>query len=229
MSVSGRKSALQQLHKVDLTAGHRQRVEVHIVNMDIARLMCFGKFRIDDIALVELFRTLRTVFEHRSHGGIAVNIGIFTLDLIFLRFLKGQILIDLHELGVHVPNSGTLRSVENILLGGTRVSVFDQNFLYGVLNLFYRRHLIMTNLQQIQLYLLRQIHRHLAVSAAEHLRRLKNRVCDFIDIKVSQPSVSFDNLLNTVHTFPLSPAFFTRLCASRTYTRYSGAYLKLYY
>ena len=149
MPMSGRKAALQQFHQINLAAGHRQRVEIHIVNMNVAGFMCLGKLRIDDIALVELFRALRTVLEHRSHRGIAVDIGVFALDLVLFRFLKGQILINLHQLGIHVSDSGALRSVKNIFLSRTGVSVFDQNFFDGVLNLFYGRNLIMADLKQI--------------------------------------------------------------------------------
>ena len=45
--------------------------------------------RIDDIALVELFRALRTVLEHRSHRGIAVDIGVFALRSEYVIGVKG--------------------------------------------------------------------------------------------------------------------------------------------
>ena len=145
--VSGRKSVFEQFYQVNLAAGHRQRIEVHIVNMDVAFFVGFGMLRVDNIHLVEFLGTLGTVLQHCSHCCISVYVCVFTLDFVFFCFFKSQILINLHEFGVHVSDSGTFRTVKYVFFRCAGMSVFNQNFLNSILNLFYRRYLIMADFQ----------------------------------------------------------------------------------
>ena len=58
MTVTRTESAFQQFQQVDLTAGHGQGIEVHIVDMNVAFFMCLHVLRIDDIHLIEFLGTL---------------------------------------------------------------------------------------------------------------------------------------------------------------------------
>ena len=199
MSVACGKAVFKELQKVNLAAGHSQRVKIHVMYVNIALFVSLYMLRIDNIHLVEFLSALRAVFEHSAHGSITVNVGILTLYIVIFSFLESKVLIYLHEFGVHVPYSCTFRSVKNVLLGCSCMSVFYENFFYSILNLFYSRHVVMTHFQKIQLNLLSQIHCHLPVTAAENLCRFKNGVGYFIDVKIYSPAVSFYDFLNAIH------------------------------
>ena len=51
--------------------------------------------------------------------GIAVDVGVFPLDIVICRRLKGQILVNAHQFGIHVAHAGAFRTVEDEFLGGT--------------------------------------------------------------------------------------------------------------
>ncbi len=101
--------------------------------MDVALAVRLGELGVEDIHLVEFLRALGAVLEHGAHRGIAVDVGVLTFDVVILRGLEGQILIDLHQLGVHLADSGTLRAIEDELLRGSGVTVLDQDLLNRIL------------------------------------------------------------------------------------------------
>ena len=117
--------------------------------MNVALLVSLYVLRVYNVHLIEFLSSLGAVLEHGTHGGVSVYVGVFTLYVVVLGFLKCEVLIYSHELGVHVPYSGALRSVKDKFLGGTGVSVFYEDFFYGVLNLLYGRYIIVAYLQQI--------------------------------------------------------------------------------
>ena len=149
MTVTRRKSAFEQLYQVYLAACHRQCIEIHVMDMYVPFFMGFYMFRVDDIHLVELFCSLRTILEHCPHGGIAVYVGVFTLDLIFLCLFESKVLIYLHELGVHVADPCPLRSVKDVFFGCAGMSVLYQDLFNRILYLLYGRDLVVAHLQQI--------------------------------------------------------------------------------
>ena len=53
-AVTGGEAALEELPQLNLAAGGGQRVEVHVVNVDITLAVRLGKTRVDDAHLVEL-------------------------------------------------------------------------------------------------------------------------------------------------------------------------------
>ena len=138
-AVTGGETALEQLHDVDLGAGGGQGIEIQVMDVDIAFGMGFGEYGIQHIHLAELLGALGAVFEHGAHGGVAVDVGVFTFYVVVGSGLKGQILVDAHQLGVHLTNTGTGRTVQDELFGGAGVTVFDQDFLNGILNLLNSR------------------------------------------------------------------------------------------
>lgn len=75
--------------------------------------------------LIKSLGALRAIFEHGAHGGVAVDIGVFPLDVVFGSAFEGQVLIHLHQGGVHLPHTGALCAVEDIFFGSAGMSVFQ--------------------------------------------------------------------------------------------------------
>ena len=207
--MSGGKSALQQAQQIDLAAGHGQCIEVHVVNVDVAVFVGSGILGVDHVHLVKFFRAFGAVFQHRSHGGVSVDVGVFPLDVVVSGLLEGQILVDVHQPGVHVTDAGALCAIEDVFLGGSGVAVFNENLLHCILNLLHRRDAVMADLQQIELYLLRQVRGHFPVLSAQNLSGVENCVGDFVNIKRDDPAVA---LYDTFDSFHCSNSFSCCLC-----------------
>ena len=137
VAVTGGKAVFEQLDQIDLAAGGGQREEIHIVDMDIAAAMRFRVLRLQHEHQVELLRALGTVFQHRAHRGIAVDVRVFALDVGIDGGLVGNIIVDAHQPRVHFANAAALRAIENIALGGAHKSVFDQHAFNHILHLLH--------------------------------------------------------------------------------------------
>ena len=194
-AVTGRKAVAEQLQQIDLAAGGGQREKIQIVNVDVAVAVRRCMRRVKDEHLVELLCALRAVLEHGAHRGIAVDVGVLALDVVLDGGLEGQILVDLHQVGIHLTHARTLVAVQDVFLRGAGVAALDEHGLDRVLNLFYRRDFLADSLFKLLFDLLRQLVRHLVILAADRLRRAEDRVRDFIQIKRSCSAVSLDNLL----------------------------------
>ena len=133
-AVTGGEAVLEQLDKVNLAAGGGEGEEVEVVDVDVALAVRLGELGVEDVHLIEFLRALGTVLEHGAHRGVAVDVGVLTLDVVILSGFEGQVFVDLHQLGVHFTDSGTLRAIEDELLRSSGVTVFDQDLLNGVLN-----------------------------------------------------------------------------------------------
>lgn len=55
---------------------------------------------------VEMLCTLGAVFQHGAHGGVAVDICVFALDIAVGCILVGDVLEGFHQSVVHVSDSG---------------------------------------------------------------------------------------------------------------------------
>ena len=88
------------------------------MNVDIALGMSLGKRRVQNVHLIELLCAAGAIFEHCTHSSIAVDIGVFTLNIAVLGGGEGQILIDLHNLSVHLTDSGSVCAVKDVRLCG---------------------------------------------------------------------------------------------------------------
>ena len=139
ITITAVKATGKQSGQVNLTAGGGQGEKVEVVDMDVAAVVSAGVFRVEYKHLVKCLSTLRAIFEHGSHGGVAVDIGIFTLDIVFRSAFEGKIFVNLHQLGVHLTHAGTLCAVEDVFFGSAGVTIFDQHLFHHVLNLFHRR------------------------------------------------------------------------------------------
>ena len=130
------EAALEELQQVNLTAGGCECEEVEVVNVDVAVEVSLAVLGVEDVHMIELLSALGTVFEHCSHSGVAVDVGVLALDVVVLGSLEGEILVNLHQLRVHIADSRAVCAVEDVLLGGSGVSVFDKDLFYSILNGF---------------------------------------------------------------------------------------------
>ena len=195
-AVAGGKTVAEQLQQVNLTAGGGQRQKIQIVDVDITLAVRLGVRRIEDEHLVELLGTLGAVLEHGAHRGITVDIGVLALDVVLKRGLERQILIHLHQTGVHLTHAGALVAVQDVLLGRAGMSAFNQNLLNSVLHLFNGGSFGSSSLLQRFFDLLCQLLRHIVILAAGGLCCAENCICDLVDLKGSHAPVPLDDLLN---------------------------------
>ena len=193
-AVTGRKTALEQLEQVNLAAGGGQGEEIQVVDVDVALAVCACVLRVENEHLVELLRALRAVLEHRTHCGIAVDVGVLALYVVLERGLESQILINFHQTGIHLTHAGALVTVQDVPLCRARMAGFDQNTLDLVLDLLDGRNLAGQRLFQVLLDLACQGLGHLVIVTTRGLRGLKDRVCNFIQFKGRLTAVSFDDL-----------------------------------
>ena len=109
--MASRKAMLKQLNQVNLAAGCCQRQEIQVMNVNVAVPVSLSVFRLQNSHLIEFLRSGRTILQHRAHCGIAVDVGIFPLDVAVLCRIKCQLVHNLHEIGFDFPISGTLIAI----------------------------------------------------------------------------------------------------------------------
>ena len=114
VTVTCGESACEKLGKIDLGAGSGESIEVHIMDMDITVLVSLSVFLFKNIHLVEFLSADRTVLEHCAHSGVAVDVGVFPLDVAVGCIGKGDVFVNFHQPGVHLPGPGALRAVEDV-------------------------------------------------------------------------------------------------------------------
>ena len=125
--------------QLNLAAGSGQRVEVHVVNVDIALAVRLGEARIDDAHLVELLGRFGAILQHGAHGGIGVDVGVLALHVGIGGLGEGDVLQRLDEAGVHVAHAAALGTVEDVGLGGLHEAGLDEGFLHEILHALDRR------------------------------------------------------------------------------------------
>lgn len=76
-----------------------------------------GVLGIEHIQVIELFGALRTIFEHRAHGRVAIDVRIFALDIGLRRILECDILQNVHQARLGLARTAALCAVEDIRLG----------------------------------------------------------------------------------------------------------------
>ena len=137
-AMSGGKTALEELPQLDLAAGGGQRVEVHVVDVDIALAVRLGEARIDDAHLVELLGRFRAVLQHGAHGGVGIDVGVLALHVGIGGLGEGDVLQRLDEAGVHVAHAAALSAVQDVGLGGLHETGLDEGLLHQILHAFHR-------------------------------------------------------------------------------------------
>ena len=137
-AVAGGETAVKELDQVDLGAGGGAHGgEVHVVDVDVAVLVGHCVLGLHDEHLVELLGTFTAVLEHGAHGSVAVDVGVFPLDVAVLGGREGDVLIDLHEAGVHLSGPAALGAVQDVGLGSLDVAVVHEDPFHDVLDVLH--------------------------------------------------------------------------------------------
>ena len=136
-SVTGVKPVLKQFLQVDLATGGGEGVKIEVVDMDVAVVVRFGMLRLEDVHLVKDLGAFGAIFQHRTHGGVTVDIGVVPLQVAVLRVAVGDLLVGFHQAGVHFTGPGPFGPVQDICFGGLRQTGVNQNRFDDVLDFFY--------------------------------------------------------------------------------------------
>ena len=136
IALSCGETVFEQAEQIDLAAGRGEGEEIHIVDVDIAIAVRLGVFGLDHAQKVELFRAFGAVLQHGAHGGIAIDIGVFALEVGIFGGTESNILINLHQPSVDFAHAAALGAIENIAFGGAHKAVFNEDFFNRVLHLF---------------------------------------------------------------------------------------------
>ena len=194
-TVAGGKTVLEQFLNIDLTAGRGQGVKIKIVDMNVAVLVRFGMFRLQYIHFVVDLGAFRAVFQHGTHGGIAVDVGVVALQVAAARIARGDFVIGFHQAGIHFPRPGPFGAVQDVGLGGIGQVGAHENLFDDVLDLFDGRR----RASRLDPFLGQfhhaggQVQRLFFIGGAHRLQGFQNGVGDFFKIEGDLTSVPFDN------------------------------------
>ena len=111
------------------------------VAVDVRRCDIFGQ----DVMIDEVLRPFRTIFKHRSHRRIGVDICILSLDVGVLGALEGQLVVDVHKIALSVANLRMFRAIEDVRLRRRGEVVLDEHLFHSILNEFNSRRLLPLN------------------------------------------------------------------------------------
>ena len=173
--------------------------------MDIPVDMGLGMFRLEDKQLVELFGAFTSVFEHRPHRGIGVDVGVFPLQVAFGSRLEGQALINLHQAGVHLANPAPVGPAEDIALCGGGMAVVYQHLFHRILNQFNIR--LLTVIQQRFQPVCSFFGKAACgtvIASADALCRPVDAERDFFQVEGNDPSIPFSDSGNHFSSNPIS-------------------------
>ena len=131
------ETVFEQFDQVDLAACFGEHVEVLVVDVDVTVDVSFCYIFWKNIVVYKVLGAFRTIFEHGAHGGVAVDIGILSLDVCILRVRICQLVIDVHQIRLCFSDLGMLSTIQDVGLGGLLIVVSDKHTLYNVLHLFY--------------------------------------------------------------------------------------------
>ena len=189
-AVSRIETALEELLDVNLTAGGGQAQEIKIMDMDIPVLVGKAVLRIQQIHFVKLLGCLAPVLEHGTHGRIAVDIGIFALEIVVASILERQIPHGGHKASVHLPHAGALMPIQNIRLGRPGMSGLDQGFFHHILNLLDPGNRITVQLVKPVLHHAGNLLRHGVVVPPLRAGRLEYRLRNLAYVKGNNPGIT---------------------------------------
>ena len=128
------EAALKQLLNINLTAGGGQRVEVKVVDVNVALTVCLGVLGAQEVHFIVGLGTCGADLQHTAHGSVTVNVGVVSLHVADAGIDLGDLVDGLHQYGIGFSGAGTGRAVENICLGSGVESVVHELTFHSVLN-----------------------------------------------------------------------------------------------
>ena len=192
VAVAGVEAVGEQLLDVNLAAGRGQGQEVEVVDVDVAFFVGAGELGGQKIVLIEGLGRLAAVAEHGSHRRIAVDIGVFALQVEVLGIREGKVLQGVHEAGLHLADAGAFVAIEDIGLGRTGMAVFDEHLFHKVLNVFHVRRVVAFGFKDIE-NLIGQMVGHGAVGTALGFGRTEDGFIYLGDIESDDSRISFSD------------------------------------
>ena len=228
------EAALEQALQFNLTARRRQRVEVHVMNVDIAIHVRLTKSRIHDVLLVILLCAFAAEFEHCAHGSIAIDVGVLALDVGFAGILEHNVPKRAHQAGVHLADAAALGAIEDVGLRRAGEAVAHQHLLHRVLHLLHAGDGadVLVVLQQADNFLRQLAARLMPARTARCLKRRENGLLNLVLIKRNFASVAFANHINAhgrcLHHSLFYPYYFpfeNQLITSRSFGINCGCFL----
>ena len=196
VAVAGGEAVPKQGGQLNLAAGGGEGVEVLVMDMDVALPVGLGKAGIQHIHVVELLGALGAKLQHGSHGGIAVDVGVFPLDVGINRVLEGDVLKGFHQAGVHLAHAAALGAVEDIRLGTADKALLYQHALHGVLHLLHRGgggHVLVI-FQFLHHLLCKRLGCFPSLGAGGCLESAENSVFNLGLVKLHRPAIALANV-----------------------------------
>ena len=184
---------MEELQEVDLAAGGSQRVEIEVVDVDVAFAVGLGLLGGEQGLQVVVLGAFGTVLEHDAHRVVAVDVGVVALHVGVARVGEGQLVIDLHEVGVQLTHAGALGAVQDILARHKGVAGIHQHVLDGVLDILDAGRAVLELSGQPLLHLLCDALRFVVVAAGAGVHRPEHRILDLGAIVRDRPSVALGN------------------------------------
>ena len=200
--VPRRKSALEQLQKIDLAARHRKRVEVEVVNVNVACTMRFGMLGTKQKLLIVLLRTLRTVLQHHAHGRVAVDIRIVALQIAVLRITGRDFVENVHQRRILLAHLRAIGAIQNVRFRDVLVSRMHQRQLYRILDLFDARNRTREFRIQIATDFGTDFLRRFVLAMANRLHRTGNRFDNLVFVIGSNAAVPLHNFCHHIESTP---------------------------
>ena len=202
-SVSGRKASVEQVDNINLGAGGGQGIKIKIMDVDITLAISLCLLRCQQVCLVVGFGSCCANLQHTAHRGVAVDVGVVSLDVALARIHLGDFVDGFHQTCICLADTCAVCTIKDVLLcrlvkAHSHQLMFD-NILY-FLNL--RRGLLISFLQAFGNGLCnRRSALRRGVSGCLH--RLLDSGKNLALVKINDTSVSFDNFI--YHLDPSCP------------------------
>ena len=195
-AVSSRKAAVKQIDNVDLGTGGGQRIKVKVMDVDVALAVGFCLCRCQQVGFVVSLGACGTNLQHTAHCGVAVDIGVVTLNVALAGIHTGDFVDGLHQAGVCLSDAGAVCAIEDILLCHLVKAHAHQLMLNNILNLLDFRWGIGIMLLQISDNCLCHRCGALRSRLTGCLHRFFHRCKNLAAVEVDDTPISFDNFVN---------------------------------
>ena len=195
-AVSGRKAAVKQIDNVNLGAGGGQRIKVKVMDVDVALAVGFCLCRCQQVGFIVSLGACGANLQHTAHCGVAVDIGVVTLNVALAGIHAGDFVDGLHQAGVCLTDAGAVCTIENVLFCHLVKAHAHQLMLNNILNLLDFRWGI--GIMRLQISDNCLCHRCGALRSrlTGCLHRFFHRCKNLAAVEVDDTPISFDNFVN---------------------------------
>ena len=184
------ETALKEFGEVMLTTGHGERIEIHVVNMNVTIGMSFRKSSRNNLLKAELLGGFCTIFQHSTHAGVSINVAIFTFVVRANRIHKGVFVEFLAQVGMDFTLASAFITIQNIRLRYISKILSNQFLFNQILNHFHL-HL----LSEVGFDFQNDFIQHIPTKMMFHsLGGLTDSMEEFTSVMLYDSAVTFDDL-----------------------------------